>query len=65
MRVRGQFVRLRKVFRGMRAQVRYKEGGIPSIAEEYEALREQEGNKRERTWRDAESCCDWRFYVEG
>ena len=39
--------------------LRYKEGSIPSIAEEYETLKAVEGNRQEHGWKTMESCYDY------
>lgn len=44
--------------------LRYKEGSIPSIAEEYESIRKREGNRREERDAQGELVC-WYDYVTG
>lgn len=41
----------RNAARGCRYLLRFKEGSIPSIHEEYQKLRELEGNRQEETYR--------------
>ena len=54
--------------KGWRYILRYKEGSIPGIAEEYRALKEQEQNRREtvlengRTWYDYVTDIDYNGY---
>ena len=56
----GFFQRCRD--RNWRYILRYKEGSIPYLAEEYRTLREEEGNHQERVWEGGK---EWQDYVTG